>query len=120
MVLGDGSQLVDDEGNAAVVEEIVAALDREPPYRAEAVRRDASTWAVGTRAILVVELPSSVLGDELELVWDGRERTTRVAGVPSLASVYELETLASSRFETWVVRANRLRDRDWEVEIGPL
>ena len=120
VALQDGSNLVEESSASATVEAIVSALDSEPPYRAEAVRRDASTWAVGVRAIHVVELPASVLGDELELVWDGRERSTRVGGVPSLASVSELEALASARFETWVVRATRLRDTFWEVEIGPL
>jgi hypothetical protein len=120
VALRDGSNLVEESGDTVTVEAIVAALDSEPPYRAEAVRRDATTWAVGIRAIHVVELPPSVLGDELELVWDGRERSTRVGGVPTLASVYELEALASARFETWVVRASRLRDTSWEVEIGPL
>jgi hypothetical protein len=119
VALLDGSTLVE-EGDAAAVDGIVAALDREPPYRAEAVRRDDATWAVGVRALLVVELPSSMLGDELELVWDGREKSTLVGGTPSLASVHELETLAAERFETWVVRASRLRNTFWEVEIGPL
>jgi hypothetical protein len=96
------------------------SLELAPPYRAEAVRRAGSTWAVGAREILVVELSESILGDEIELVWDGVERSTRVDGAPRLASVFELEALASSRFDTWVVRAARLRGALWEVEIGPL
>jgi len=53
-------------------------------------------------------------------VWDGRERSARIGGVPSLGSVNELEELASARYATWVVRAHRLRDTFWEVEIVPL
>lgn len=99
---------------------LARSLELAPPYRVEAVRRTGSTWAVGGRAILVAELRAPVLGDELELVWDGVERTTRVGGAPSLVSVSELETLAASRFDTWVVRAHRLRGDLWEVELAPL
>ena len=120
VVLPDGSHLLEGEGDDETVNALVAGLAQASPYRAEGVRRDGSAWAVGVRAINVVELPASVFGDELELVWDGRERSARVGGVPSLASVYELEALASARFDTWVVRARRLRDMFWEVEIGPL
>jgi len=120
VVLPDGSHLVEGDGDAVSVDALAAGLDEEPPYRAEGVRRDGSTWAVGVLAITVVDLPASVLGDEVELVWDGRERSARIGGVPSLASVHELEELASARYETWVVRAHRLRDTFWEVEIVPL
>ena len=120
VVLPDGSHIAEGDVDRPGLASIVQLLGHEPPYRAEAVRRDGTTWAVGVRAILVVELPASVLGDELELVWDGRERSTLVGGMPSLASVSELEAIASARFATWVVRAQRLRDGYWEVEIGPL
>jgi hypothetical protein len=120
VVLPDGSQVLESDDEPIDVAELARSLEHEPPYRAEAVRRDGSTWAVGVRAILVVELPASVLGDELELVWDGYERSARVGGSPSLASVSELEALAAARFDTWVVRARRLRDVSWEVEVGPL
>ena len=111
--------MVETDGDPDVAP-LADSLELAPPYRAEAVRRDGSTWAVGVRAILVVELPASVLGDELELVWDGYERSARVGGSPSLASVSELEALAAARFDTWVVRARRLRDVSWEVAVGPL
>jgi len=119
VVLPDGSFVVEGDADGANVDALATALEHEPPYRAEAVRRDDRIWAVGIRALHVVELPS-VLGDELELVWDGRERSTRVGGVPSLGSIGELESLASARFDTWIVRAHRLGDTYWEVEIGPL
>ncbi len=118
--LPDGSNVVEESGDGSTADAIAEALDWERPYRAEAVLRDDATWAVGIRAIQVLELPASILGDELEIVWDGRERSTLVGGVPSLVSVDGLERLASARFDTWVVRATRLRDVYWEVEIGPL
>ena len=118
--LPDGSQVVETGDSSADVSVIARSLDLEPPYRAEAVRRAGSTWAVGARSILIVALPGSFLGDEVELVWDGVERAARVDGAPSLVSVPELEALAAARFDTWVVRAQRLRDLQWEVELSPL
>ena len=120
VALSDGSYVVETGDSSADVSVFARSLDLEPPYRAEAVRRTESVWAVGARATLVVALPASLLGDELELVWDGVERATRVGGTPSLVSVPELESLAASRFDTWVVRAHRLRDALWEVELAPL
>lgn len=118
-MLADGSCLAE-SGDGPDVAVLARAVELAPPYRAEAVRREGSTWAVGARAILVVELPESIVADEVELVWDGLERSMRVGGAPTLASIPELETLAMSRFDTWVVRAQRLRGTSWEVEIGPL
>ena len=120
VALSDGSHVVETEDSSADVSVLARSLDLEPPYRAEAVRRAGSTWAVGARSILVVALPASFLGDEVELVWDGVERAARVGGAPSLVSVPELEALAAARFDTWVVRAHRLRDLQWEVEVSPL
>src|SRR5439155_25598686 len=96
------------------------ALELDPPYRAEAVRRSGATWAAGARAIVVVHLPASVHGDELQLVFDGVERSLLVDGSPTLASIPELEVLAASRFDTWFVRATRVRETVWEVQVGPL
>ena len=119
MALADGTYVVE-TGAGADVSLLAESLDLAPPYRAEAVRRTGSTWAVGAREILVVELPESISGDEIELVWDGVERSMRVGGAPRLTSVFQLETLAAARFDTWVVRARRLRGVSWEVEVGPL
>lgn len=116
----DGSFVMEAGDGSGDVSVLARSLALAPPCRVEAVRRAGATWAVGGRAVMVVELSVAVLGDELELVWDGVERATRVGGAPSLVSVSELETLAASRFDTWVVRAHRLRDAFWEVEVGPL
>ena len=120
VTLPDGSYVMETGHGSGDVSALARSLELAPPYRVEAVRRAGSTWAVGGRTILVVELPASMLGDEIELVWDGVERATRVGGAPSLLSVSELEALAASRFDTWVVRARRLRGVLWEVELAPL
>jgi hypothetical protein len=120
VALTDGTYVVE-RGDAGLDPAVfVRALELDPPYRAEAVRRSGSTWAAGARAILVHELPASVSGDELQLVFDGAERSVLVDGLPTVASVPELEALAAARFDTWVVHATRLRDRLWEVEVGSL
>jgi hypothetical protein len=120
VALTDGSFVVERGDERFDPEVIASALELDPPYRAEAVRRSGSTWAAGARAIVLVELWESVPGDELELVFDGIERSVVVDGSPTLASVPELEALASERFDSWVVRAARVRDRLWEVEVGSL
>jgi len=120
VALADGTYVVERGDQGFDLSAFDAALALEPPYRAEAVRRTGSSWAVGARAIVVVELPEPMRGDELRLVFDGAERTVLVDGEPTLASVPELEELGSSRFHTWVVTASRIRGRLWEVEVGSL
>jgi hypothetical protein len=120
VVLADGSCLIEDGEGTIDAEELLASVGVRPPFRAEAVRRSGSTWAVGTKAIVVAELSPFESGQHVEVVWDGVERAVRIDGGPSFSSVPELERLASTRFDTWVARARRLRDETWEVEIEPL
>jgi hypothetical protein len=94
-------------------------LDR--PYRAVAVRREGDAWAVGAVAIEVVELPADTEGEELMLtVTHEGERALEVDGRPTLAGIETLERAAGARFEAYVLRATRLRDRLWEIGIDPL
>jgi hypothetical protein len=97
------------------VEPLAAALDREldPPYRAEAVKRKGSLWAVGGWKIETVTLPAQD-GDEIELTSHDGERTLIVDGVRQFGSIPALER------PEHVVRAVRLVDDVWEVEIHPL
>jgi hypothetical protein len=90
------------------------------PYRAEAVRRGGDTWAVGASRIEVVRLPPSTSGDAIEIAWDGAERSVRADGRTVLGGVPELERLAARRFGSWVVRARRLRETLWEVDVEAL
>lgn len=90
------------------------------PYRAEAVRRGASQWAVGIRQIQVVELPDGPHGDELTLTVRDGSRTLEVDGATDTGSVPALEALGEARGESYVVQGQRL-DRDlWEVRVVPL
>jgi hypothetical protein len=120
VLLPGGSVHMEEGDGAADADTLVRVLGLTPPVRVEAVRRSGSTWAVGGRPLLVVELGGLLSGDELEIVWDGTERSVRIDGEPRFSSVPEVEALAGVRFEEWVARAERLRDDLWEVEIDPL
>jgi len=90
-----------------------------PPFRAHAVRRDGTTWAVAARRIETVELHDAG-GDEIEIAWDGSERTVRIDGEPTLRGVPGLERLAAARHSTYVVTAARIAGEIWEVAVSPL
>jgi hypothetical protein len=105
------------------VEPLAAAIDQTgaaPPYRAEGARRGATQWAVGLRAIDVIELPDDPGGDELTLTVHDGERTLHVDGAHAFGSVPQLNDFGSGRGRSYVVRARRLDGSIWEVEAMPL
>jgi len=109
-----GGDLVVDEGPDDL-EPLATALEQElpPPYRAEAVRRERTVWAVAGRRIEVVELPD-VSGEELELTVNGSEHTLLIDGERHFGSIAALERPGH------VVRARRIDGDLWEVETAPL
>ncbi len=120
VALPDETLLVEDgedvEPLAAAIEQTGAA----PPYRAEAARRGETQWAVGLRAIDVLELPEDPGGDEVTLTVHDDERTLLVDGAHASGSVPQLEDFGSGRGRSYVVRARRLDGSLWEVEAMPL
>jgi hypothetical protein len=92
---------------------LAAERDVAPPYRAEAVRRHGTLWAVAARSIAVVELPG-VVGDEIELSMRGGERTLVVDGLPAFGTIPALER------PEHVVRASRIDREIWEIAVDPL
>jgi hypothetical protein len=118
VVLGDDRILVDG-GTAEAASVLLARLHTRPPYRAWIVARSDGRVGVAARAIDVVELVDDPGGDELELVWDGTERTLRIDGEPSPIDVPELEQLGR-RHATFAVTAQRLDGTAWEVLVAPL
>jgi hypothetical protein len=86
------------------------------PYRAVAVRRGETRWAVAGRALRVVQLPEPG-GDEVELAIRGEERTLVVDGNRAFGTLPELEALAQGDA---VIRAARLDESLWEVRVDPL
>jgi hypothetical protein len=120
--LPDRTLLVEegDEGVdlAPLAEAVEAELD--PPYRAEAVRRDGTLWAVAARQIDIVELEDDPGGEELTLTFRDGERELLVDGARTFGGLPALERLAGERFEAYAVRGARLDGDVWEVEISPL
>jgi hypothetical protein len=126
-VSGDEAWFVVVENDLVVVEAGDAdpvvfrpAVALDPPFRAHAVRRDGATWAVAARKIETVELEDDPPGDEVEIAWDGSERSVRIDGAPTLSGVPALERLGAGRHSTYVVTARRLEGSTWEVSVSPL
>jgi hypothetical protein len=119
VVLPDGRLLVEDGASLFDAAVLSRAFRLEPPFRARAVRQE-HRWSVAAKRIEVVELPADAAGDEIELAWDGSERTVRVDGEPTFRGVPELERLAAERYDAYVVTAQRLNGRFWEVAVSAL
>jgi hypothetical protein len=118
VVLSDGSLIVE-EGDADP-EPFREAPTVAPPFRAHAVRKDGETWAVAARRIETIELDDAPAGNEVEIAWDGAERTVRIDGEPTLRGIPTLERLAAARHPTYVVTAARLAGAVWEIAVSPL
>ncbi|HEY6962819.1 MAG TPA: hypothetical protein VI408_13100 [Gaiellaceae bacterium] len=116
VTLPDGTVVVDEDEPDGSVAPLADAVEERlaPPYRAEAVRQDGSTWSVAARRIDVAEEPS-LDGEEAELVVSGGERTLTVDGERRVAI-----PLAFERGGDAVYRARRLDGTLWEVEATPL
>jgi hypothetical protein len=114
--LEDGSLLIEEgEGDlTALADAIEQEIAR--PYRATAVRRGETRWAVAAHSLRVVQLPEPG-GDEIELVLNGEEKTLVVDGNRSFGTMPELEQLANGNA---VIRAARLDGTSWEVRVDPL
>ena len=114
--LEDGSLLIE-EGDGDLTA-LADAIEHEiaRPYRATAVRRGETTWAIAAHRLRVIELPEPG-GDEIELVLNGEEKTLVVDGNRSFGTMPELEQLADGNA---VIRAARLDGALWEVRVDPL
>jgi hypothetical protein len=116
VALEDGSLLLE-EGDGDLTQ-LADAIEQEVkrPYRATAVRRSETRWAVAARRLQVIELPEPG-GDEVELAVRGDERTLLIDGNRAFGTLPELETLGSGDA---VIRAARLDGNIWEVRVDPL
>jgi len=124
--LGDSARFVGLEDGSLLIEEgdgdltaLADAIEQEiaRPYRATAVRRSETTWAVAAHRLRVVELPEPG-GDEIELALRGEDKTLVVDGNRSFGTMPELEVLAEGGDA--VIRAARLDGTLWEVRVDPL
>lgn len=121
VVLPDGSVVVERATAAVEQAPFVAALSETivPPYRALAVRRP-ELWVVGAVSIATAELASDLRGDEIEVVRDEDGVRVRLDARPSAEQIPELERLGEARAASYVVRAHRLADSIFEVEVEAL
>jgi hypothetical protein len=122
---GDNARFVALEDGTLLLEEgegdltpLADAIEHEVkrPYRAVAVRRGETQWAVAGQSLRVVRLPEPG-GDEVELALRGDERTLVVDGARAFGTLPELEALAEGDA---VIRAARLDENLWEVRVDPL
>jgi len=116
VVVEDGTILLE-EGDGDLTP-LAEAIEREAkrPYRATAVRRSDTQWAVAAHGLRVIQLPEPG-GDEVELALRGEERTLLVDGNREFGTLPQLEALADGDS---VIRAARLDGDLWEVRVDPL
>jgi hypothetical protein len=122
VLLNDG-RLIPVHGSEEAMEPAARALEGEieTPYRAVAVRRSGDTWAVGAVGIEVVELSADTEGNELLLtVTQEGERALEVDGRSTIEGIEALEQAVGGRYDAYVLRAERLDERLWEIGIDPL
>lgn len=117
-----GGAVLAEEGPVAGLEPLVAAASAglDPPYRAEAVRRDAAHWAVAATRIEVATLPAATPGNDIVLSVQAGARQLRVDDLPDFTLLPAVEALGSGCGEAFVVQASRLAGDVWEIRAEPL
>jgi hypothetical protein len=114
--LDDGTLLIEEgDGDLAPLADAIEQ-EIERPYRAIAVRRSGTTWAIAGHRLQVVELPEAG-GAEIELAIVDGTQTLVVDGTRSFGSIPELAQLADNDA---VIRASRLDGDLWEVHVDAL
>jgi hypothetical protein len=113
----DGSLLVDEDEPDGALAPLADAVEQAipPPYRAEAVRKGPTGWAVAASRIAVVSIPG-LSGDEAELTSTREGRILKIDGRTTMGSARELERLGETEGTEYVVLAKRLDGDLWEVE----
>jgi hypothetical protein len=120
--LPDGTLLVE-EGPDTSLEPLADAVEQElrPPYRARAVRRGESLWAVQARRIEVIELPDAPPGDALDLTRTAEGSSElRVDGERVFGTLPALEERGAREGAEFAVHAERLEGDVWEVRASAL
>jgi hypothetical protein len=120
--LPDGSLLVE-EGGEGSLEPLAEAVDHElrPPYRARAVRRGETLWAIEATRIEVLELPDAPGGEAIDLAKteDGGPELS-VDGERIFGSLPALEARGEREGYAYAVHAERLDGDLWEIRAAAL
>jgi hypothetical protein len=112
VLLADGT-LIGEDADTPLAE----AVDVEPPFRAQAVRRGGDLWAVAANQLTVVELDPDPGGDAVDVTIRDGERTVLVDGARTFGGVPVLEEFLDGE---GTVHAERLDETLWEVTAAPL
>jgi hypothetical protein len=121
VALPDRTLLVEDgpdsslDGLAAAVEEKL-----QPPYRARAVRRGETLWAVEARQIEVLALPDAPAGETIDVTHTSEGITVAVEGQQIFGSLPALEQRGQQEGRDYTVHAERLDGDLWEIKAAPL
>jgi hypothetical protein len=120
VALEDGTLLLESDDDIEL-DPFADALDGllAPPYRATAVRKGESTWAVAANSIQTATIEDEVDGDTVELAYRQGESSLLVDGAESFGSLPAFEDLAEG-LDAYVVRASRLDGTLWEFKVTPL
>jgi hypothetical protein len=120
VALPNGDLVLDEDEPENTLAPLAEAIEQklQPPYRAEAIRRDGESWGVAARRIEVAVFEAA--GDELQVVANDEGRTLIVDGQRAFGGVPDLDRIGERQGLTYVVRARRLEDTFWEVEAHPL
>ena len=121
VALPDGTLLVE-QGPDASLEALAAAVEQElkPPYRARAVRRGETLWAVQARRIEVLELADGPGGDTVEVTHTVDGTTLSIDDSRTFGSFPALEERGAREGAEYTVHADRLDGDLWEVRAAPL
>ncbi len=121
VALEDGTLVVEEDEPDGALATLAEAVEHTtpPPYRAEAVRKGPSTWAVAASRIMIASLPGQN-GDEVELTSTRDGRVLRVDGRTTMGSARELERVGEIEGTQYVVLAKRLDGDLWEVSATAL
>lgn len=121
VALPDGTLVVDEDEPEGALASLADAVEQTipPPYRADAVRKGETAWAVAASRIRIASVPG-LSGEEAELTSTREGRVLRVDGRTAMGSARELERLGETEGTEYVVLAKRLDGDLWEVEATAL
>jgi hypothetical protein len=119
--LADGSLLVE-QGADSPLDALAAAVEQDlrPPYRARAVRRGETLWAIEAKRIEVLSIPDAPEGDAIDVTRTADGTTLTVDGERIFGSIPVLEQRGQREGSDYTVHAERLDDDAWEVHAAAL
>jgi hypothetical protein len=119
--LADGSLLIE-EGTDSPLDALAAAVEQElrPPYRARAVRRGETLWAIEAKRIEVLAIPEAPEGDAIDLTHTAEGTTLAVDELRIFGTVPVLEQRGRREGSEYTVHAERLDGDVWEVRAAAL